>query len=108
MENCAVTVPSLATVTPVTVPKGEPSGEVPFKVEAVSNWVRPEVPPTAPRLTATVCAAKPVEAAHGMLRLKVPDAGAAPLTFFSVPSELKVTVPVPIGLGLDRLPAEPA
>ena len=98
----------MAMFTPVTLPKAEPSGVVPFSEEAASNWVRPDVLPTVPRLTAMVWLARPVAAAHGMVRLKVPVGVAAPLTFFSVPSELKVTVPVPIGLALEMLAACPA
>ena len=86
---------------------GEVADVVSVKVEAESNWVRPEVPPTEPRLTEMVCAARPVEAAHGMVRLKEPLAGAAPLTFFIEPSELNWTVPVPMGLALEMLPAGP-
>ena len=40
--------------------------------------------------------------------LALPDAGAAPLTLFSVPSELNVAVPVAMGLALDRFVAAPA
>ncbi len=55
-ENCAVTVPSLPMLTPVTLPNSEPSSDVPFNADVLSNCVRPVVLLTVPRLMAMALA----------------------------------------------------
>ena len=56
--------------TPVTLPKAEPSVLVLPRRKLVSYWVRPEVPPTVPRLRLMVWAERP-EAALQALGLDV-------------------------------------
>src|ERR1700749_1561932 len=89
LENCAVMVPSLATVTPVMVPKGEPLADDELRVEAVSYWVMPVVPPTAPRLIEPVWAARPVVGSQGIFSEMLPVGEPALVSAVaSEPSEL--------------------
>ena len=67
LENCAVTMPLVPTVTPVTLPNGEPLTVWPLTAELAENWVMPLVLPTVPMLKLMVCDAKPLAADQGMV-----------------------------------------
>src|SRR5271155_5259862 len=93
-EYCADTKPSVPTVTPVRLPNRAPSTVEPVNVEALSNCVMPFDEPTVPILTETVCALRPDAADQGTLTEIFPVAGPAVLALASVPSALKLIVPV--------------
>ena len=95
-------MPSPAIEIPLTLPYTAPSTLALVSVEVVSYSVTPSVLPTVPIFTDKGCAVRPEAVDHGTLIEIVPEAGLADppvgTTLANEPSELKVIVPLAIGL----------
>src|SRR5258706_13930824 len=93
LSNSAVTKRSSFTETELSEPNGARSMLAEVNCEDASNCDTPLARLAVPKLSARGWGKRPVDAAHGTVKLFTPATGAA-----RVPSALKVRFPVATGL----------